>query len=93
MPYIIKGHRDHLATTNKPTSSGELNYLITQLCLSYLDSCKDQSGIMIPKDAKTNSYNDYNTVVGALECCKLEFVRRLVNPYEDIKIQENGDIY
>lgn len=30
---------------------------------------------------------------GAIECAKLEFVRRVVSPYEDQKILENGDVY
>ena len=30
---------------------------------------------------------------GALECAKLEFARRIVAPYEDAKIKENGDVY
>jgi hypothetical protein len=27
-----------------------------------------------------------------LECCKLELYRKIAAPYEDIKIQENGDV-
>ena len=30
--------------------------------------------------------------MGVLECCKLEFYRRVAAPYEDIKIEENGDV-
>jgi hypothetical protein len=32
-------------------------------------------------------------VVGALEACKLEFYRRVVTPYEENKMKENGDVY
>jgi hypothetical protein len=35
----------------------------------------------------------YNDVIGALECCKLELYRRMVAPYENTKIKENGDVY
>ena len=38
------------------------------------------------------SYKLINDIIGALECCKQEFYRRIVIPYEDKKIRENGDI-
>lgn len=62
------------------TTAGELNFLLTQLVLQYM------------KD-KPISYATYNNIVGALECCKQEFIRRKVSPYEDEKIKENGDVY
>jgi len=33
-----------------------------------------------------------NSVVGILECAKQEFIRKVVNPYENKKIIENGCI-
>jgi hypothetical protein len=39
------------------------------------------------------SYQSINDVLGALEGAKLEFYRRIAAPYEDTKIQENGDVY
>lgn len=39
------------------------------------------------------SYAVLNEFIGALECCKLEFYRRLAAPYEDKKIQQNGDVF
>jgi len=33
------------------------------------------------------------TVTGVLECAKLELYRRIAAPYEDTKIEENGDVY
>jgi hypothetical protein len=39
------------------------------------------------------SYQTLNDVLGALEGCKLELYRRQVAPYEDKKIQANGDVY
>jgi hypothetical protein len=33
------------------------------------------------------------SALGAIECCKLEFMRRVVFPYEDGKILANGDVY
>lgn len=60
------------------TRSGICNYIITRLL-------KD---IIYPQ-----SYHDYNEVIGILECVKQEFYRRAVAPYEDKKIEQNGDIY
>lgn len=86
MPYITSGDRlelDNLMRTAK--TPGELNYEITKLLLMYLaDTCP------INRDP---NYTDYNAVIGVLESCKLEFYRRAVAPYEDVKIKENGDVY
>ena len=38
-------------------------------------------------------YADYNEIIVVLEDAKLEFYRRRVGPYEDRKLQENGDLY
>lgn len=32
-------------------------------------------------------------LLGVFECVKLEFYRRIVAPYEDAKIAENGDVF
>ena len=61
-------------------SPGELNYLITEICQDYILD-------------KGLSYQTLNDVLGALEGCKLELYRRRVAPYEDGKIQANGDVY
>lgn len=80
MPYILGEKRKELSSGHTvPVNAGELNYLITELCLDYLNGHK--------------SYVGYNEVVGVLECAKLEFYRRVVSPYEDLKKNENGDIY
>ena len=62
-----------------PMTAGELNYAITRLILDYL--------------GESPKYADYNAVVGVLECVKLELYRRKIVPYEDGKMQENGDVY
>lgn len=66
-------------STLEPVTAGELNYKITTMCLQYL--------------GKLPSYADFNAVIGVLECCKLEFYRRAVAPYEDTKVAQNGDVY
>lgn len=38
------------------------------------------------------SYADHNEIIGMLECVKQEWYRRQVAPYEDGKIEENGDV-
>ena len=77
MPYIKKERREEIEELE---SIGELNYFITTMCKSWLE----QHG---------TSYTSINDVIGALECAKLEFYRRIAVPYEDIKIKENGDVY
>lgn len=38
-------------------------------------------------------YHECNEIIGFLECCKQEFYRDRVAPYEDKKILENGPLY
>ena len=84
MPYIAKERRSLVKVGYKPgfrfESAGELNYLFTETLIRYM------------KD-KGLSYQTINDIVGALEGCKMEFIRRVVNTYEDSKITENGDCY
>ncbi len=82
MPYILKHRRAQLrAYSEVPDldTAGELNYWFTQTISSYL--------------GKEYNYQKINYVIGALEGAKMEFYRRVVVPYEDKKIQENGDVY
>jgi hypothetical protein len=79
VPYIKASDRDDLLV---PQTAGELNWKITNECLNYLH-----------QDGGSPTYADYNEVIGALECCKLELYRRAVVPYEERKIEENGDVY
>ena len=39
------------------------------------------------------NYTNINEVIGVLECAKLELYRRVAAPYEDEKIEQNGDVY
>jgi len=80
MPYIKKEDREKFNTLLEfpfsELSAGELNYLIT----------------MILKHTYPKGYADYNALVGVLESVKLELYRKVIAPYEDIKIKENGDV-
>ena len=81
MPYISQVRRKAVRTVEtEADQAGELNYEITTLVNSYVR----RHGL---------KYEVLNAVVGALESAKAEFQRRVVAPYEDRKIQENGDVY
>lgn len=91
MPYIPQETRSEvwpMYEERLPKTPGELNWVLTTICLDYIDGQKDN-----PSHSKGLRYFTINEVVGALECCKLEFYRRLAAPYEDISIVKNGDVY
>jgi hypothetical protein len=64
-----------------PVTPGELNFCITRMCLEYTGA------------NWSPNYALFNEIIGVLECVKQEFYRRAVAPYEDKKIEENGDVY
>ena len=87
MPYIknqatkdnISEHMEQVVSTiNNP---GDLNFAVTSLINQYW------------KDVDPPSYVGINDVLGALECAKAEFYRRVAVPYEKQKMSENGDVY
>lgn len=83
MPYINQDDRrlvDMVLDIPVMHDVGELNYVLTKVIKDYLE----QFG---------SSYRTMNDIVGALEGAKAEFQRRIVAPYEDLKIQTNGDVY
>jgi len=95
MPYIKQDIRnaiddqilDLLATLKVYSNSndalcGNLNYIIFKIIkeLTSKNNCGEKS------------YARFNAILGALECCKLEIYRRMISPYEDSKIIENGDV-
>lgn len=91
MPYLIdelkseideRGGRDtasHLASLEDRHFIGALNYLVFKVVRRRIAS-------------KGKSYFLFAAIVGTLLCCVLEIYRRLIAPYEDEKIQENGDV-
>jgi hypothetical protein len=80
MPYVAKEERRRVQDSLQPRTPGELNFLITVLAKEYARR-------------KGHSYQTFNDIMGALEGAKLEFYRRVVAPYEDTKITQNGDVY
>jgi len=84
MPYIpIKDRKRfdfYLDSLNANIiSPGEFNYCVSRLAW---DMVKRLGG----------NYAAHNTVIGALECAKLELYRRLTVIYENECIEKNGDI-
>lgn len=84
MPYIkqddrhtFESHIQNLAADAE--NAGDLNYIITKMLHLYIKK-------------KGLRYANCNEVIGALECCKLELYRKLIGPYEDEKIVENGGV-
>ena len=87
MPYIPQDRRaDVLAEMREhgthwtPTNAGDLNYAVT----CFIDNFIFENGCR---------YDKINSMIGALECCKLELYRRLAAPYEDQVMEANGDAY
>jgi hypothetical protein len=81
MPYLKPEVREKLDMGEAEASfPGELNYLLTSLINDYVEF----NGL---------SYTIINDVVGALECCKQEFYRRVAVPYEEQKRYDHGDVY
>ena len=84
MPYIPQAAKDFLESEElrelAARTSGELNYQLTMVVVSYLLS-------------KGLCYDTCNDIAGALSNCLDEFRRRVQHPYEDKKRAENGDVY
>ena len=84
MPYIAEEVRNSLDSyidnlAAELDTDGECNYAISRLlCRSFNMDNKPR-------------YSKINTIVGILECVKLEFYRRVAS-YEQVKIEENGDV-
>ena len=81
MPYIPQPLRPEVfpRADRTPGNAGELNYQITCLLHAYMES-------------NGTNYQNMNDVMGALVGAQAEFYRRIAAPYEDEKIQENGDV-
>ncbi len=87
MPYITRSRRDTAGVP--PELPGDLHYAISQLIDGYLYHQPN------PYDDPYNGphYQQFNDVMGVLACAQAEIYRRIIAPYEDVKIRENGDVY
>lgn len=89
MPYIESKSRMTLnhyiealtaCLTAQENLEGRLNYTISSIL----------SGVLKSKGA---DYESINSLIGVLECAKLELYRRIAAPHENEKIDSNGDVY
>lgn len=89
MPYIKQPLRnqvegeidallDELYTVPDDQIAGVLNYTFSKILLQIYGA--------------NPNYRQCNEMVGILECAKLELYRHRIGPYEDEKIQSNGDL-
>ena len=87
MPYIVKERRDEInpllielikELRKEETTAGDINYAISQIIWKTYDA--------------SPGYARANSLMGVLQGVQSEFYRRKVAPYEDEKIEENGDI-
>ena len=89
MPYISEENRVALneailqlgaALSTMEGFAGNLNYSVSKIINNHLNH-------------KGLNYANLNEIVGVLDCIKMELYRRVAAPYEDLKIQQNGDVY
>jgi len=78
VPYISTYQRGELIDGAQAHYPGELTFMLYRACLDYIGG--------------RPNFQEFAEVLGALEATKLEFYRRKVAPYEDKKIEENGDV-
>ena len=82
MPYIKQERRkecDEVVTKmedKKVVADGDLNYILFKYCKFFIKP----------------SYNNLKNFCGELRQCATEIERRLIAPYEDLKIEEDGDV-
>ena len=77
MPYITPNNRRRAARGDM-RCAGDLNWLLHQHINRYINSHGE-------------SYQTYNDIMGVLECIKHELYTRLITPYEQRKLLQNGD--
>ena len=87
MPYIKQERREEIHAELEdwtldwaPNDAGDLNFVVSTFCANYLTE-------------KGKRYEHINTLIGVLECAKMELYRVVAADYEDEKILENGKVY
>lgn len=82
MPYVNQNKRtilDNIVDEMEAhgiKADGDLNYVLYAYCKRNIEP----------------SYNNYKNFIGELRQCATEIERRMLGPYEDEKIEENGDV-
>lgn len=80
MPYLNQGVKSSLDEGRKPQSGAELNYIISKAVNDFLAM-------------RTITYSVLAEAVAALELSQYELKSRIVRPYEDKKVIENGEVF
>ncbi len=86
MPYLKPQNKEYFEDLLKAlgyvsmANGGELNFILTEVLKQFMETHEMR-------------YETYNTMMGALESCKLELYRRKIAPYENEKMEANGDVY
>jgi len=88
MPYIVQERRDNIdwrireirEYIRTEAKAGDLTYIIYRLVLEWTHN------------SATSGYEKLGLITGLLEATKLEFVRKILYPYEASKQLQNGDI-
>ena len=86
MPYITKQEKDELKPLLdqiKLSGPGQLAYAVSILMINLL---RHSSPHML-------TFLVLNATIGAVERALDEFKRRILDPYEQQKIRDNGDVY
>lgn len=83
MPYLSDADKARVESDG-PTTPGDLNYVLTKVALYYLKR-KINGGAF--------NYAMLAEVKSAFAEARDEFSRRLMTPYEEVKISTNGDVY
>jgi len=87
MPYIKKEQRpaidkliqpiiEHVKSLPIEDQDGSINYAVTKIF----------------KNVYPKKYFHFNRALGVLTAITQEFYRKIIGPYEEEKIQENGDV-
>jgi len=84
MPYIEDFKRDPFdfyidSLKNVITNEGEVAYVLNEIICAYAKK-------------KGRNYATLSSVIGIIECAKMELNRRIIAVYEDEKKIENGDV-
>ena len=87
MPYIKKIQRPQLDSLINPL----LKHL-QSLPVEEQDGALNYSVTTIIKNLYPKRYFHLNRALGVLSAITLELYRRVIGPYEDEKIKENGDV-
>jgi hypothetical protein len=92
MPYISHEQREHL----DKDITNLVNTLVTISGDKGLDGCVNYVITRIVSKVYNTPYSNYaqkSNGIKAFECAKLEYYRRVMAPYEDTKIETEGDVY